>query len=304
MDFCNAGPNPNTITKWVFSEAMSKGGAAPDAERLERRKTMVSRERIYEVLTSKNDDDRVTNIYNYSMMILIVLWMLPLWFKERIAPFQVLDYFCAAVFIVDYLLRWATADFKLKRGKMSFLLYPFTPMAILDLLSLLPTFAPADQSLKVARILKVMGALRAFKLIRHSKSIRMLFNAVRNQRVPLIVSLVLAAIYIVACATVMFNVEPETYDSFLDALYWSVISLTTVGYGDITPTTAVGRIVAMLSALAGVAIIAFPSGIIAAGMISELNTKDPEQMTERTDLAKQTEKTDQADQTDQIDQTG
>lgn len=269
---------------------------------------MVSRKRIYEVLANENEDDKVATIYNHSMMVLVVLWMVPLWFKGIYVAFEILDHICAAIFVIDYLLRWATADFKLKRGKMSFLLYPFTPMAILDLLSLLPSFIPANDSFKAFRFFRIMGGLRAFKLIRHSKSIRMLFNALRSQRVPLIVALVLAAIYIVVCATIMFNVEPETYDTFLEALYWSVISLTTIGYGDITPATGVGRIVAMLSALAGVAIIAFPSGIIAAGMVSELGKRNHDEaadrslQTDRANQADQTNLTDLAEKADQADQ--
>ena len=92
-------------------------------------------------------------------------------------------------------------------------------MAILDLVSLLPSFVPVDGTLKVVRFLRIIGVLRAFKLIRHSKSIRVLSDAARNQRMPLLVTLVLAIAYVFVCATVMFNLEPFTYETFLDALY-------------------------------------------------------------------------------------
>ena len=263
---------------------------------------MVSRERIYAVVSNEKDNDRVAAIYNFAMVVVIVLWMVPLWFKGEIAAFIVLDRICVAIFIVDYLLRWVTADFKLKRGKASFLMYPFTPMAIFDLLSLLPSFIPANGSFKAIRLLRVMGALRAFKLVRHSKSIRMLLEAARSQRMPLLVTLVIAVIYVVVCATVMFNVEPYTYESFLDALYWSVISLTTIGYGDITPATGIGRFVAMISAFAGVAIIAFPSGIIAAGLINELGKRDWDEVAHRmvrADRAKGAGRMKEAEQAEQ-----
>lgn len=232
---------------------------------------MVSRERIYAIVSSDNESDKIATIYNIAMVILIVLWMIPLWTKESNPFFTVIDYACTAVFIIDYLLRWATADFKLKRGKASFILYPFTPMAIVDLLSLLPVFVAANNSLKAIRFVRVFGALRAFKLIHHSRSIHLLLDAVRSQRKPLLVAFALAVIYVVVSATFMFNVEPSTFDSFVDALYWSVISLTTIGYGDFYPTSEPGRVVAMISALAGVAIISFPSAIIAAALISKLN---------------------------------
>lgn len=267
---------------------------------------MVSRKRIYEVLANENDNDRAAAIYNFIMVVLIVVWMIPLWFKHESDLFVIIDRCITGVFIVDYLLRWATADFKLKRGKASFILYPFTPMAILDLLSFAPTFVPANGSLKAVRILRVMGALRAFKLVRHSKSIRMLLDAARDQLMPLLITLVLATIYVFASATVMFNIEPDTFDTFIDALYWAVISLTTIGYGDIHPTTEIGRIVATISAIAGVAIIAFPSGIIAAGLVNELgkqNWEERMQQMKRGNLANGSEQVDQEDQIDQTDRT-
>jgi len=260
---------------------------------------MVSRKRIYEILASERENDRAAAVYNFVMMVLVVLWMVPLWFKEQNFAFIVMDRACTAVFIVDYLLRWSTADFKLKRGKMSFALYPFTLMAIMDLLSFLPSFVPANGSLKAIRFLRILGALRTFKLVRHSQSIRLLLNAAHNQLMPLLVTLMLAAIYVLASATVMFNVEPDTFDNFLDALYWSVISLTTIGYGDIHPMTEVGRVVAMISAIAGVAIIAFPSGIIAAGVVNELGKKDWDELADRIARANRTMKPDLEDPADQ-----
>ena len=259
---------------------------------------MVSRERIYEVLANEKEDDRVAIVYNTIMVALIVLWMVPLWFKGDNPAFAVIDRSCTGVFIVDYLLRWATADFKLKRGKASFALYPFTPMAILDLLSFAPTFVPANASLKTIRVLRVIGALRAYKLVRHSKSIRMLLDAVLSQRMPLLITFGLSIIYVFACATVMFNIEPDTFENFIDALYWSVISLTTIGYGDIHPVTVVGRVVATISAMAGVAIIALPSGIIAAGLVNELSKKDWDELKGRLARTNRTGKDDQVDETD------
>ena len=231
---------------------------------------MVSRARIHAILTNDDENDKVAIWYNRVMVVVIVACMVPLWFKETNLGFFILDRVCVSVFIIDYLLRWITADLSLNRGKVSFLIYPITPMAILDLLSILPSFVRVNGSLRAIRIVRILRALRAFRIIRHSKSIRALLAAGRNQSQTLLVVLVLAIVYVFVCATVMFNVEPDTFNSFLDALYWSVISLTTIGYGDFYPATEVGRFVAMISAFMGVAIIALPSGIITAGLIDVL----------------------------------
>lgn len=79
--------------------------------------------------------------------------------------------------------------------------------------------------------------------------------------------------YIFISALVIFNVEPETFGSFFDAVYWATVSLTTMGYGDIYPVSTIGRIVTMLSSFIGIAIVALPAGILTAGYMEELEGK-------------------------------
>ena len=81
----------------------------------------------------------------------------------------------------------------------------------------------------------------------------------------------MAVAYILISALVIYNVEPESFETFFDALYWATISLTTVGYGDIYPITTIGRIVTMISSAFGIAIIALPSGVITAGYLEEIS---------------------------------
>ena len=85
----------------------------------------------------------------------------------------------------------------------------------------------------------------------------------------------MASAYILVSALIIYNVEPESFATFFDAVYWATISLTTVGYGDIYPVTTIGRIVTMASSVFGIAIIALPSGVITAGYMAEVN-KDNE----------------------------
>ena len=87
----------------------------------------------------------------------------------------------------------------------------------------------------------------------------------------------MAVAYVLVSALVIYNVEPESFDTFFDAVYWATISLTTVGYGDIYPVTTVGRIVTMISSAFGIAIIALPSGVITAGYLDEMSKDDDEE---------------------------
>ena len=146
-------------------------------------------------------------------------------------------------------------------------------MAIIDLLCILPTFTAMSSGLKVLKVLRLFRTFRVFralKMVRYSKSMRIITSVMKKQRVPLMAVCTLAIAYTLICALVIFNVEPDTFDNFFEAMYWATVSLTTMGYGDIYPVTNVGRIVTMLSSVVGIAIVALPSGIITAGYMDEI----------------------------------
>ena len=232
------------------------------------------RYRLFEIIEAAKEDDRLSNVYDVFMMIVIVMSLIPLTQKNEVAAFVIIDKTAAAIFIVDYILRLITADYKVKKGAVSFLIYPFTPMAVIDLLCILPSVSIVSNGfriLKVFRLFRTLRVFRVFKAIRYSKSIRMINNVLKSQRKPLMTVGLLAVAYVLISALVVFNVEPDSFNDFFDAVYWATVSLTTVGYGDIYPITTVGRIVTMISAIFGIAIIALPSGIITAGFMKELN---------------------------------
>ena len=228
---------------------------------------MRMRERLYSLLYG---DGRAAMWYGRVMTALIVASLLPLCFKGSSPVLETIEYACVLVFIADYLARWVTADLKLGKGVLSFLIYPFTPMAVIDLLSILPVFNALNDALRTLRVFRLFRALRAFKLIRYSKSASAIAAVFEKQREALLAVLCLAIAYILVSALVIFNVEPDTFNTFFDAVYWAVVSLTTVGYGDLYPSSDVGRTIAMISSLMGVAVVALPSGIITAGMLDEL----------------------------------
>ncbi|MCD8190386.1 MAG: ion transporter [Clostridiales bacterium] len=235
------------------------------------------RQRIFEIIEKSNGADRLSSIYDYSMMAVIAVSLIPLAFKETTPIFSIIDYSAATLFSVDYFLRLMTADFKMKKKAASFFLYPFTPMALIDLLCILPTFtalAGGFRLLKLFRLFRTFRVFRTLKLFRYSRSIDIILNVIQTQKNSLIAVGTLAVGYVLISALIIFNVEPDTFDTFFDAIYWATVSLTTVGYGDLYPVTAVGKIVAMMSSFIGIAIIALPSGIITAGYMAELSKKD------------------------------
>lgn len=227
------------------------------------------RKALYSIIRDDDENQIQGTIYDSIMIVAVVASIVPLAFKNSDTLFfNVIDKISVTVFIFDYAARFLTADFKMQRGPRSFLLYPITPMGIVDLLAILPSFTKlwrALRLLKIFRLLRALRVFRAFKVFRYSKSLRIISNVIRSQRRPLMAVCVLAGGYILLSALVIFNVEPETFDTFFDAIYWAAISLTTVGYGDIYPVTTAGRIVTMISSFVGIAIVALPAGIITAG---------------------------------------
>lgn len=232
------------------------------------------RKRIYEIIEVAEDDDILSKIYDVAMMIVIAFSLLPIALKKSTGNMVVVEQVTTIIFIADYLLRLFTADYKIKKEKLSFCLYPFTPMAIVDLLSILPSLIAVNSALKVLRILRLLRTLRifrVFKIIRYSKSIVIILNVFKKQKESLLVVGGLAIGYILVSALVVISVEPETFPTFFDAIYWATISLTTVGYGDIFAVSTAGKVITMISSIFGIAIVALPAGIITAGYMDELN---------------------------------
>ena len=231
------------------------------------------RKRLFEIIEAASEEDRASNVYDVLMMLTILVSLVPLAFKTEYPAFVTIETVAVIIFSVDYILRIATADFKLGKGKTSFLIYPFTPMAILDLICILPSLnliSGGFRIVKVLRLLRTFRVFRVFKAIRYSKSIQVIKNVLNNSRRPLITVIALAIGYVVISALVIFNAEPDTFEDFFDAVYWATVSLTTMGYGDITPVTTIGRVITMISSVFGIAVIALPSGIITAGFMEQL----------------------------------
>jgi voltage-gated potassium channel len=125
-------------------------------------------------------------------------------------------------------------------------------------------------------MIRALRVLRIFKGLRYSKNLIIIGNVIRSSKNSLVAVVTMAVAYILISALVIFNVEPDSFHTFFDAVYWATVSLTTVGYGDIYPVTVMGRIITMLSSILGIAIVALPAGIITAGYMREIQKEEDE----------------------------
>lgn len=227
------------------------------------------REQIYHLIRKANSHEKMSKLYNFMICGVAVLSVVPLMFKTTNTLLEKIDLITVYILFMDYILRWIVADFTMKKhkGVWAFIIYPFTPLAILDLVSILPSLGLLGKGWRILRMFRIT------KLFRYSENFSYIANVFEKEKHTLMSVLAIALAYIFISALAMFSYEPETFDSFFDALYWATTALTTVGYGDVYPTTPVGQLISMISSIFGIAVIALPAGIVTGGFLEEINKR-------------------------------
>jgi voltage-gated potassium channel len=182
-----------------------------------------------------------------------------------------------AAFTLEYVLRLAacTADTRYRHPVAGRIRYALTPLLLLDLLSFLPCyFAGVAVDLRFVRVLRLVRTVRTGKLARYSRALRTLGQVIAAKREELVVSvsLVLLVLFVAACLmyTAEGHVQPEAFPSIPAALWWTVVTLTSIGYGDVYPITPLGKGIAGCIAVLGMGLVALPTGILASGFIEQI----------------------------------
>ncbi|MEO1169052.1 MAG: ion transporter [Pseudomonadota bacterium] len=188
------------------------------------------------------------------------------------------------VFLVEYVLRlWVAAEDPRFVGKpFGRLRWMMTPSAIIDLLALLPLFLTlASTSLYWLRFARILRILRVARLGRMSRAFDNVMLALFERRFELAIAVIIALLLMLFSATLLYFAEaeaqPEAFGSVPRALWWAVVTLTTIGYGDVYPVTLLGRACAALIAISGIGVIAMPTGIFAAAFSDAMQKKDEDE---------------------------
>ena len=231
------------------------------------------RRRIYQMIEKSDADNGESMLYDRFMIGCILLSILPLCFKEETPALFWLDQITLGIFVVDYILRWITADFKLRAGRKSFLQYPTTFFAMIDLLAILSSLTPLNTTVRLVRIMRLPRCMKTLKLLRYSHGFHLMLRVFRKKKNDLISVCVLALGYIFLSALLLFQLEPDTFATYFDAVYWSTVTLMTVGYGDFYPVTVFGKAIMIVSSFLGVVVFALPTGIITAAYLDEIGNK-------------------------------
>ncbi|MBR0460524.1 ion transporter [Candidatus Saccharibacteria bacterium] len=224
------------------------------------------RRRIFTIIEPYKGSDRLSRFYDRAMVVVIIFSIIPLFFKDDVGFLFVIDKICVAIFIMDYILRWLTADYRFKdKSRRAFIHYPFSAMAIIDLISILPSLTVINNAFKLFRLIRLAKLVRIAKFLRYSRSFKIILGILKKSYHSLLAVGVAGAAYIVIAGLIAFNAEPENFDSIFDAMYWAVI------VWNIDPSSVSGHIVAVCSVIFGLAIVALPTSIITAEYVNKLN---------------------------------
>ncbi len=215
----------------------------------------------------------------YSLIIINVIALILESYKDirnsYANTFQLIEIFSVIIFTIEYLLRiWVSdIDKEVKNSRIKFIL---SPLGIIDLLAIIPFYLPMlfKIDLRIIRILRLLRLLRIFKLGRFSKSLKTINQVLKETKTDLLITLFVAFILLVLSSTLMYYVEneaqPQKFASIGHSFWWSIATLTTVGYGDVYPITAMGKILSAVIAFIGIGFVALPTGIISSAFVEKI----------------------------------
>jgi voltage-gated potassium channel len=247
-----------------------------------------ARRTVYDVIEGKSNHDWRAVAFRNSMIIVIVanvvagtLDTVQAYTDQFHAQFQIFEAYAVAVFTIEYFLRaWVSVENKIDgyqhplTGRISYLL---KPMQLIDLAAFLPYYIGIAAGFD-ATTMAVLCSVRLLKLARYSLAIETVAAVIAAQRRPLIgsVSILLILLFIAASLAYSFEHEaqPQAFADIPSAMWWGIVTLTTVGYGDITPITLGGRILGGCCMILGIGMLALPAGILATGFVEEFRKRD------------------------------
>ena len=245
------------------------------------------RRRIFEIIQPDDGTSFLSRCFDRAITALILASVIIVFASTFDLPPRVLrilvllERVASCVFTIEYVLRIATADFLYPRNGaiMSRVRYVMSIMAIVDLVAILPFWLPMllPGTMLGLRALRLVRLLRIFKLNRYFDAMKSLGAVIVLKKRELIGSLFFVGILMLISSLLMYSaehdVQPDVFRNAFSGLWWAVATLTTVGYGDIYPVTALGRLVGALIAFSGLAAVAIPTGIISSGLMESMSQK-------------------------------
>jgi voltage-gated potassium channel len=249
---------------------------------------MSVRKRVFEIVEIAKPGDSLSRAFDIFIIALIVSNVVALILESvqkihAFSPrlFRIFEVVSVVIFSVEYVARaWSCVEkpqyAKPVSGRLRFLI---TPLAVIDLLAVLPFYLPfLGIDLRFLRILRMMRMLRIAKLGRYSQSLQILQRVAAAKKEQLVCTLFMLVLLVIVAASMLYYAEngaqPKNFSSIPASMWWAICTLTTVGYGDIFPTTGLGKVMASIIAVLGIGVFALPAGILGAGFVEEMGHRE------------------------------
>ena len=244
--------------------------------------------RVFEIVNDSGERSISNRIFSYFIITIIFCNLFVIFIEtyksisaEYEEIFDLFEYFTIIVFSIEYILRlWTcTCYSQYSQPVIGRLRYAFSLAMIIDLLAFFPFYLalllPLDP--RVVKILRLFRLFRIFKLLRYYGSMDVIWNVLKKNKDYLISVVIILLIFLIffAYATYILETEaqPDKFEDIDSAFWWAVVTLTTVGYGDLYPVTTIGKFFTVIFLLIGIGVFALPTGIIASGFLEEIRLK-------------------------------
>lgn len=228
---------------------------------------MTTRERLNDIIN--NNTTKRGRIFDYSIQILIFVSLLAFSIETlpNLSPattslLKKIEYISSVIFSLEYLLRIYVAKKPFK--------YIFSFYGVIDFLAILPFFLSTTLDLRSLRAFRIFRIFRAFKLVRYNSALNRFAIAARLVREEVILFLIVTLIFLFLASAGIYYFEnqaqPELFPSIFHSAWWSVSTLTTVGYGDVYPVTMGGKVFTFVILMIGVGVVTVPAGLVASAL--------------------------------------
>jgi voltage-gated potassium channel len=258
---------------------------------VERNNSITFKTRIFNLVDKGSHGTKCDLLFDYFIVGLIILNILAIILESIVTIgqaykgfFRGFEVISVIVFTIEYLMRLYVSDLthpsKSRAG--SLLKFIFSGYGLIDLFAILPFYLPFifKVDLRFIRALRLLRFFRIFKVNRYNRSLRLIGDVIREKKTELSITGFVAFIILLVASILMYYIEgpvqPDKFPNILSSFWWAIATLTTVGYGDVFPVTALGKVVSGAIAVLGIGLVALPTGLISVGFIEKIGKKKEE----------------------------